>query len=38
MIDGINSYNLTKHLAQAPTWTPLEFATKDINGTLLGGV
>jgi GNAT superfamily N-acetyltransferase len=38
VVNGINSYNLAKHPTQAPTWTPLEFAAKDKNGTLMGGV
>lgn len=38
IIDGLNSYNLSKVAAIAPVWTPLEFVMKDTNGIDIGGI
>ena len=38
ILDGINSYNLSKVPAVSDTWTPLEFVLKDKHGTDIGGI
>ncbi|WP_108801661.1 GNAT family N-acetyltransferase [Aquimarina sp. Aq107] len=38
IVDGINSYNLSKVPAIADIWTPLEFIAKDHNGEEIGGL
>ena len=38
IVDGINTYNLSKVPALAAVWTPLEFVAKNRSGNLLGGV
>ncbi|WP_405205713.1 GNAT family N-acetyltransferase [Aquimarina sp. LLG6339-5] len=38
IVDGINSYNLSKVPAIADVWTPLEFIAKDHNDEEIGGV
>ncbi len=38
IVGGMNAYNLSHIAAMAPTWTPLEFALKDDEGNLLGGI
>jgi len=38
IVDGINTYNLSKVPALADTWTPLEFVAKDKDGSEIGGV
>ncbi|MGD1840937.1 MAG: GNAT family N-acetyltransferase [Thermonemataceae bacterium] len=38
ILDGINDFNLSKVAALAPAWTPLEFAAKDSEGKVIGGI
>ncbi len=38
IVDGINTYNLSKVPALADLWTPLEFVAKNIEGEPIGGV
>lgn len=38
ILDGINSYNLSKVAAVSDIWTPLEFIIKDKTGNDIGGV
>ncbi len=38
IVDGINSYNLTRVTATADIWTPLEFIAKEENDIEIGGI
>lgn len=38
IIEGINTYNLSKVAALADVWTPLEFVIKDENGDEIAGI
>lgn len=38
IIDGINTYNLSKVHALADVWTPVEFVTKNENGDVIAGI
>jgi len=38
VIDGINSYNLSKVAALAEVWTPLDYVIKNVHGTVIAGI
>lgn len=38
IIDGINTYNLSKVHALADVWTSVEFVTKNENGDVIAGI
>jgi len=38
IVDGINTYNLSKVAALSDTWTPLEFVATNAKGEALGGI
>ena len=38
IINGINTYNLSKVKAMADTWTPLDFVVKDNEGIEIAGI
>ncbi|ALM50098.1 acetyltransferase [Flavobacterium psychrophilum] len=38
VINGINSYNLSKAAALADVWTPVEFVAKNEVGEVIGGI
>jgi len=38
IIEGINSYNLSKVAALSPTWNPLDFVIKNESGNEIAGI